>query len=131
MRTQPPRLFLPPDARRHNAVLRVSFGTVPHFVPRLSKESSQTVAKGREGESPVLTRKISTLANRRTPYQDGLVTTDKGEVGGSSPPRPTTQKFLVFRSQFSVSHSTMAIKCVIDQKAQTFSSPFAFLIPKF
>jgi hypothetical protein len=43
--------------------------TVPNFVPHLSRKLSQMVVEKRVRESPVLARKINTLANRRTPSQ--------------------------------------------------------------
>jgi hypothetical protein len=39
---------------------------VPHFVPALHQEPSHLVAMGKASKSPVLGRKINTIANRRT-----------------------------------------------------------------
>lgn len=58
------------DSNRTSRLLRVRMA-VPNFVPHLNRESSQTVVEGRVRESPLLTRKISTLANRRTLYYMG------------------------------------------------------------
>ena len=40
--------------------------TVPHFVPHLHQNPSQLVEMGKESKSPVLARKINTIANYRT-----------------------------------------------------------------
>jgi hypothetical protein len=63
--------------------------SVPTFVPTPDQRPYQSVARAREQESPLLRRGFNTIANHCRRYQAGLPTTDKGEVGGSSPPKPT------------------------------------------
>lgn len=42
---------------------------MPNFVPTLSRKRSQTIVEGQWRESPVMARKINTIAKHRAPYQ--------------------------------------------------------------
>jgi hypothetical protein len=43
--------------------------TVPHFVPHLGSNSSQTVTEWEQRESPILVRGINNISNGRIPSQ--------------------------------------------------------------
>jgi hypothetical protein len=43
---------------------------VPYFVPILDQKPSQTVTLEQESKSPLLARRISTIANRRTQWEN-------------------------------------------------------------